>query len=148
MGTRSRIGIEEEDGSVRSVYIHWDGYPSHVGALAKEHYSDPDKLRELINGGGISALGKEIGLKHDMDRCTMSEFEKIRKMGWTSFYHRDRGESLSIQTHKSRKDYMENWGDAGEEYIYLFSVKNKTWYYSKGSSNRLTKLTDRICKKD
>ena len=27
MATRSRIAIELSDGTVKSVYCHWDGYP-------------------------------------------------------------------------------------------------------------------------
>ena len=31
MSTRSRVGIKNEDGTITSVYVHHDGYPSGVG---------------------------------------------------------------------------------------------------------------------
>jgi hypothetical protein len=40
MSTRSFIGKVQEDGSVRYVYCHHDGYPSHVGAILAKHYVD------------------------------------------------------------------------------------------------------------
>lgn len=33
MATRSRIGIENQDGTVTSVYCHWDGYPENNGRI-------------------------------------------------------------------------------------------------------------------
>ena len=60
MATRSRIAIENEDGTVDSIYCHWDGYPSHNGKILKEHYSDRAKLKQLIELGSISSLGSKI----------------------------------------------------------------------------------------
>ena len=31
MSTNSRIGLRLEDGSILSVYHHWDGYPEWLG---------------------------------------------------------------------------------------------------------------------
>jgi hypothetical protein len=64
MGTRSTIALEFADGTVEQVYCHWDGYLEHNGKILQEHYSDPFKLRDLIDQGGISSLGKSIGKKH------------------------------------------------------------------------------------
>ena len=38
MSTRSRIGIELEDGSIKSVYHHFDGYPEGLGVKLLTHY--------------------------------------------------------------------------------------------------------------
>ena len=54
MATRSRIGLLLSDGSVLSAYSHWDGYPSGVGKILKEHYNSYDKISELIDGGDMS----------------------------------------------------------------------------------------------
>ena len=56
MATRSRIGIENEDGTVSSVYCHWDGYPSGNGRTLVEYYSDREKVKELIALGSISTF--------------------------------------------------------------------------------------------
>lgn len=36
MSTRSRIGYVEKDGSVVSIYSHWDGYPGNAGQILTE----------------------------------------------------------------------------------------------------------------
>lgn len=89
MATRSRIGIEQEDGTILSIYCHWDGYPSHNGRILLEHYTDRDKVSKLMELGAISSLAKnlkpDIGVEHD--------FEKPAK-GVVVAYHRDRGEEI------------------------------------------------------
>ena len=54
MATRSRIGLELSDGSILSVYHHWDGYPEWLGRILKTHYNTKDKVAELIDGGDMS----------------------------------------------------------------------------------------------
>ena len=40
MATRSRIAIEKENGTVESIYCHWDGYPENNGRILVENYTD------------------------------------------------------------------------------------------------------------
>jgi hypothetical protein len=54
MATRSRIGIELKDGSVLSVYHHWDGYPEWLGRILNTHYNTRQQVSELIDGGDMS----------------------------------------------------------------------------------------------
>ena len=58
MSTRSTIALEFADGTVQQVYVHFDGYLDGVGAELKSDYSDPFKLRELIDGGDMSTIGE------------------------------------------------------------------------------------------
>ena len=67
MSTRSRIGIEFENGTVASIYCHWDGYPDNNGVILLEHYQDVEKIKQLIELGDISSLAPEIGEKHDFN---------------------------------------------------------------------------------
>jgi hypothetical protein len=60
MSTRSYIGIEKEDKTVRYIYCHFDGYPSGVGAILENQYRDIDKINSLIDFGSISTLGETI----------------------------------------------------------------------------------------
>jgi hypothetical protein len=39
MSTRSRIAIENQNGSVTSIYCHFDGYISGVGKTIKRIYT-------------------------------------------------------------------------------------------------------------
>ena len=55
MATRSRIGIELQDGSILSAYHHYDGYPSWLGRILKTHYNSKEKVAELIDGGDMSS---------------------------------------------------------------------------------------------
>lgn len=117
MATRSRIGIENEDGSVSSVYCHWDGYPSHNGDLLVKHYSDRENVEALISLGAISSLRKNI-----VNTSGTHSFESPQE-DVTIVYHRDRGEALqearideSIEAY-AKSDY--------EEYGYVFTRDNE-----------------------
>lgn len=48
MSTRSLIAIKQTDGTVKSIYCHWDGYVSHNGRLLIEHYATPEAVEELL----------------------------------------------------------------------------------------------------
>jgi len=118
MGTRSLIGLLNADGSVTHIYCHWDGYPSNNGRILTEHYTDYQKIQELLKLGDLSSLGEEIGTKHSFDNAPENECNS---------YSRDRGEkdtkarkSKSIDAYKA--DFKENWA----EYAYLFD--DGRWY--------------------
>jgi len=107
MATRSRIGIRNNDGSYTSVYVHWDGSPDSRMPLLTECWNETEKVKELIEGGGISSLS-----------YTMEN---------TVFYHRDRGEVLDIMYSPSGLDELiYDTGRAGEEYLYIFSYNEWT----------------------
>lgn len=83
MATRGTIALEFADGTVGMVYSHWDNYLDHNGKILFQHYSDPFKLRDLIDLGDLSSLAANVGTKHDFD---------ARVEGECTFYGRDRGE--------------------------------------------------------
>ena len=121
MSTRSAIGILNDDGTVTSVYCHWDGYPSHNGAVLKMYYNTEDKVRELISLGSISYL----------DKLLWSEGHSFEKPNpdTTIAYHRDRGEELCIDTYANEAEYVEKTADDySAAYMYLF--KDGKWYYA------------------
>ena len=61
MATRSRIGIELSDGSILSVYHHWDGYPTWLGRILNTHYTTREKVEDLIAGGDMSSAWTNCG---------------------------------------------------------------------------------------
>jgi hypothetical protein len=135
MATRSTIALEFADGTVQQVYCHWDGYLSNNGVLLQNNYSDPFVLRELIDLGDVSSLGKVVGTKHDFSRLDtqMPEDEYERLYGdMTTFYGRDRGETgTGAKSFKDFEDYKENF--CHEEYAYILRTDG-VWYvkqYSK-----------------
>jgi hypothetical protein len=135
MATRSTIALEFADGTVQQVYCHWDGYLSNNGVLLQNNYSDPFVLRELIDLGDVSSLGKVVGTKHDFSRLDtqMPEDEYERLYGdMTTFYGRDRGEKgTDPKKFADFADYVENF--CHEEYAYILRTDG-VWYvkqYSK-----------------
>jgi hypothetical protein len=60
MATRCRIGIQNQDNTVSSIYCHFDGYQSGVGDMLYKHYRDREKLQQLIELGDISYLGVDL----------------------------------------------------------------------------------------
>ena len=125
MATRSRIGIENQDGSVTSVYCHFDGYPENNGRILNDHYQDRKKVEKLIDLGSISILGKEV------DAPEGHSYENPVP-GVTVAYHRDRGEPLQAKKSISVENYFA--GDL-EEYGYLFTKDNE-WVIKDGYSAR------------
>jgi hypothetical protein len=58
MATRSLIGIKLDNEIVKTIYCHWDGYPSHTGKLLIENYSTPAAITELMELGDLSSLAE------------------------------------------------------------------------------------------
>ena len=87
MATRSRIAIETTAGKVRSIYCHWDGYPGNNGKILMEHYTDKEKIINLIELGDISSLAPEVNT--DLPHTFNSPVE-----GVVVAYGRDRKEKI------------------------------------------------------
>ncbi len=109
MATRSTISIENADGTITSVYCHWDGYPSHNGDILLHHYHY-DKLAKLISNGDMSSLNEEI------EKCE---------------FYKNRGEDFNSDTYNDYYDYLKNC--EFQEYNYILR-RNKVWYASKGEN--------------
>ena len=109
MGTRSTIALEYADGTVEQIYCHWDGYLSNNGQILARHYSDPFKVRQLMDLGDMSSLGERIGTQHAFDKAPEGE---------CTFYLRDRNEQgCKAKKFKDYADYVEN--HQYEEYEYI-----------------------------
>jgi hypothetical protein len=104
MGTRSRIGILEEDGSIRSIYCQFDGYIAEVGKTLYENYTTEKTVSKLIELGYLRSLKPTISETFEQSYWSVSQDE----------FHLD------------YSDNIEEFKDLFEEYNYLFA-KNK-WY--------------------
>ena len=60
MSTNSRIGIlipaldpnsSIDTAEIRSIYCHWDGYPSHMGLTLHRNFRTVDLVQELLDQG-------------------------------------------------------------------------------------------------
>ena len=133
MGTRSTIALEFADGTVQQVYCHWDGYLEHNGKILFEHYSNPFILRDLIDMGDISSLGRIVGTKHPFSPhegdTQKAQYDAAMAAGATTFYGRDRGENgVSARAFANFEDYVAN--HQYEEYEYILRTDGN-WYVSK-----------------
>lgn len=119
MATRGRVGIVRDDGTVASIYQHWDSYPSCLGATLLNHYKNKEKIEKLIALGDCSSIREEVdipeGKAHSFDKPLLNV---------TIAYGRDRGEDRV----EPRLDHSEKafWESDIEEYGYLF--KDGKWY--------------------
>ena len=139
MATRSTIALEFADGTVGQVYCHWDGYLKHNGKILLNSYTDPYKLRELIDHGDLSSLGSEIGIKHTFDNPAMfgtPEYQAYKDQygDMCKFYMRDRDEQdCGAKYFKDFADYEAN--HQYEEYSYILRQVNgeAVWYVHQGN---------------
>ena len=143
MGTRSTIALEYADGTVEQVYCHWDGYLSNNGKILAEHYSDPFKLRRLIDLGDLSSLRPTIGIQHPFSSFQLETKEErdahealVENM--CTFYGRDRNEKCPAKKFKDYADYVANHQYEEFEYI-LRNVNGKAvWFVADHSDNYVT----------
>ncbi len=106
MATRSRIGIELQDGSILSAYHHWDGYPTWLGRILETHYNTKEKVSSLIDGG-------------DMSSCWSDDVwgEKLPEGEYVPEYYSARGENCPPRYDQTREEFLSN----GEEFSYIFT---------------------------
>jgi hypothetical protein len=133
MGTRSTIALEFADGTVEQVYCHWDGYLDYNGRILQDHYSDPFKLRELIDLGDLSSLGINIGSQHPWsphsDKDSKAAYDNAMAEGACTFYLRDRKEQgCGKKKFKDFADYKANHQYEEFEYILRACGDKAVWF--------------------
>jgi hypothetical protein len=123
MATRSLIAKQTNDG-YKAVYCHWDGYPSHNGAVLVENYNTPIMADSLLALGDLSSL--------DVTLQT------------TKAYHRDMGRDYEaadfVKTFSELKQFgSECWAD----YIYIYNNELE-WDCYNSQGILLNILTDNL----
>jgi len=115
MATRSRIGLELSDGSVLSVYHHWDGYPEWLGRILKTHYNSKELATELIDGG-------------DMSSCWTKERwdSEVEAKEYGPQYYSARGEDVPPRLDKNLGDYLTQ---GAEEFGYVYTQQGEWLCY-------------------
>jgi hypothetical protein len=126
MATRGRIGIQLKNGSVLSVYSHWDNYPEWAGKKLQEHFNSYEKAAELIDGGDISALWTNL----DWNNETLPETGPL--------YYSSRGqENVEPRLDESLQSYINSVNDSWAEYVYLFADSEWKCYTAKGNEEKI-----------
>ena len=117
MATRGRVGLELADGSVLSIYSHWDNFPEHNGRILRTHYNTREKVSSLIDGGDVSCLWT------DKD-WNGKEWNDCKYKALT---YAERGEECPPRLDANKYDYLAD----GEEYAYLFTLGGEWICYNR-----------------
>ena len=114
MGTRSAIGYKTPEGKIRAKYSHYDGYPSHTGAILSEHYQEARKIAQMVELGDQSFIAPNVFPTNDTHSFNSPQEDVI------VFYGRDRGEpQTEAQDFDTVQEFVNYWADSGCEYMYL-----------------------------
>jgi hypothetical protein len=123
MATRSRIAIENQDGSITSIYCHWDGHIETNGVILNNNYNTKEKVEELIALGNLSSLDKTLET--------------------TVAYARDQGDDVIQNLYLNVEELFDNGFGIGIEYIYCFT-KDGIWLVNELGSVNVAILSEVI----
>ena len=118
MSTRSNIAFANPDGTITSVYCHWDGYPTNNGRILLRAYKTASKVKRLVGLGALSSLHERLYTRKP------HSYDKPQK-GVVIAYMRDRGEDSYCAPTSYADEEAWRLGDL-EEWAYLF--KDGKWY--------------------
>ena len=107
-GTRSQVGIIDRSGKIASGYVHYDGYPSNMKKGLKKHMKNEKDVLNLIKKGGARGIynNKDIEYFNEKPSPLKGNFKDIQKY---------------IKSADMR---------GGAEYVYLYNMKDKKWYFA------------------
>ena len=106
-GTRSQVGIIGSNGKIVSAYVHYDGYPSNMKPGLKHHMKNEKDVLKLIKMGGARGIFNDKDIEYYKSGTPL------------------KGDSKNIESYIKDAD-MKN----GAEFVYLYNVKDKKWYYA------------------
>ena len=107
-GTRSQVGIIDRSGKIASAYVHFDGYPSSMKPGLKKHMKNEKDVLNLIKKGGARGIynNKPVEFYNEKPSPIKGNFKDIEKY---------------IKSADQR---------GGAEYVYLYNMKDKKWYFA------------------
>lgn len=140
MATRGNIAIVNEDGSITSIYCHYDSYPQYVGKLLLNHYNNVGIVNELLDLGNLSQLCEK--LYSDNNSHTFNKPQD----GVCVAYGRDRGEKdQEAIVFEDLGEFEDSASNSWVDYQYLFD--NGRWSYRNvNKKNGWIELTPAVCK--
>jgi len=112
MSTRGRVGLELADGSILSIYSHYDNFPEYNGRILRTHYNTREKVAELVDGGDVSCL------------WTDDRWDGSGDGSYGPNHYAYRGEDCPPRLDKDLCEYL--LPDNSEEFAYVFTLQN-TW---------------------
>ena len=125
MSTRSMIARKTENG-IEAVYCHNEGGPAHHLPILTGSYATEEKAAALLDLGGLSVLGPELGEKHDF----RTHGKTPETENWCLAYRRDRGDKDEVaakRTYATEEEFLAAVSETWAEYVYLF--RGGRWLY-------------------
>lgn len=98
MGTHCNVKVKLREDLYKTIYVHYDGYPSYMLDILEDNYNTQELAEALVSHGDASFIGVNLN-------------ESV-------FYHRDRGEDLDAVDGVLTEDSSEGWT---ESYRYLWA---------------------------
>ena len=106
MSTNSLVAYLNEDGSVVSSYVHYDGYATGVGEMLLENYNLRVLARDLAEKLGYASCLRET----------------------VAASHEDRANSDEAETYESYEDFEEYIRECSHlEYVYVWDTHKDEW---------------------
>jgi hypothetical protein len=119
MSTHARVGLQQDDGLIRSIYVHCDGYLEGVGSTRDTGYRERAAIEALLSEGDASGLGH-----------TLAD---------SFFYARDRGEPRDEVASRVHPSYQ--WPD---DAFYQYLWAEGRWYTRSGPRESWVPLADAL----
>ena len=106
MSTNSLVAYLNEDGSIVSSYVHYDGYATGVGEMLLENYNLRVLARDLAEKLGYASCLRET----------------------VAASHEDRANSDEAETYESYEDFEEYIRECSHlEYVYVWDFHKDEW---------------------
>ena len=118
MSTNASITAKLSNGKYASIYVHYDGYLSHTGAILLASYATQERVDMLMDLGDLSQLGPYVG-------CPDSHTWTDPVKHYCIAYHRDRWEKKSLSISNSAIVAWKN-GPGLQQYNYIWD--GEQWY--------------------
>ena len=98
-----------KDGSILSIYSHWDNFPEYNGRILRTHYNTREKVAELVDGGDVSCL------------WTDDRWDGLGDGSYGPNHYAYRGDDCPPRLDPS----LELYPEYGEEYAYIYTLKDE-----------------------
>lgn len=165
MSTRATIAAIMTDGKIGEIYCHNDGDLSFVGRTLVNYYKTQAKTDQLLKLGDISKLGRnvepsELVKRFGFDGAIDEEFLSLSSQDQLELlqddsnhvkaYHRDRGETLTLNLFDNIPQYLDYMKDNSEEFNYFmgYNKQHKLQWYLLTDEGFLELLDDSRIEKD
>lgn len=118
MSTRAAIGIQNSDGTIKSITVNNDGYPEYTGEILTRHYIDETAINRLIDLGELSAIGTTPQSVTEYEPLVLDADGHYTKC---QSYHVIDGDPIRIRTNADADEYLADAYRRGLDYAYLYA---------------------------